>query len=277
MNKLPIAKRVQVINMLVEGMSLREISRIADVSINTITKLLVDTGKACQKFHDETVHSLNSKIIKADEVWSFGFSKQKSVENNNREVECARNIGVWTAIDADSKIIVSYFFGERDAQTAYRFMCDVKSRLSNHVYLTTNGHTSYLTTVPDALGSKIDYAMLIKLYGNTRGSNASEGKYYSDDCTNFDQKGVVSKPDGNRSSTSDVKYQNLNMGRHSFSHLNNAFSKKIENHCYAIALHFVHYNFAKIHRALRVTPAMEAGLIKDIMSIEDIVKLASNH
>jgi len=276
MNKLPIAKKVQIINMLVEGMSLRAASRIADVSINTVTKLLVDTGKACQNFHDETVHGLKSTRIEADEIWSFVYSKQKNVEKNINDVDGAGDVWTWTALDADSKMMVSWFVGERDAQAAYTFMRDVKSRLSNRVQLTTDGQKAYLNAVPDAFGSRIDYAMLIKIYGEPQGANASDRKYSPGDCTGFEKKRILGNPVAENVSTSYVERQNLTMRMHMrrFTRLTNAFSKKMENHCYAIALHFVYYNFGKIHKTLRVTPAMEAGLTKDVMSIEEIVRLA---
>jgi IS1 family transposase len=262
--------------MLVEGMSLRAASRISGCSINTVTKLLVDTGKACQAFHDETVHSLNSTRIEADEIWSFVYAKQRNVADMVNEVEGAGDVWTWTAIDADSKMIVSYFVGDRDAQAAYTFMCDVKSRLNNRVQLTTDGHKAYLNAVPDAFGSKIDYAMLIKIYGEPVGSNQTERKYSAGDCTGFDKKRVIGKPIAEAVSTSYVERQNLTMRMHMrrFTRLTNAFSKKLENHCYAIALHFVYYNFCKIHKTLRITPAMQAGITKIPMEIEDIVRLA---
>jgi IS1 family transposase len=276
MNKLPIEKKVQIINMLVEGMSLRSASRISGCSINTVTKLLVDTGKACQNFHDETVHGLKSTRIEADEIWSFVYAKQKNVEDAVAPVDGAGDVWTWTAIDADSKMIVSWFVGDRDAQAAYTFMCDVKSRLRNRVQLTTDGHKAYLNAVPDAFGSKIDYAMLIKIYGEATGANGTERKYSPGDCMGFEKKRIIGKPLAENVSTSYVERQNLTMRMHMrrFTRLTNAFSKKMENHCYAIALHFVYYNFGKIHKTLRVTPAMEAGLCKDVMTIEEIVRLA---
>ncbi len=277
MNKLPIAKKVQIINMLVEGMSLRAASRISGCSINTVTKLLVDTGKACQNFHDETVHSLTTKRIEADEIWSFVYAKEKNADSIvNTEVDKAGDVWTFTGIDADSKLIVSWFVGDRTADNAYTFMCDMKSRLKSRVQLTTDGFKPYLNAVPDAFGSKIDYAMLIKIYGEPASTNGADRKYSSGECTSFEKKRIIGKPVAEQVSTSYVERQNLTMRMHMrrFTRLTNAFSKKMENHCYAIALHFVYYNFGKIHKTLRVTPAMEAGLTKDVMSIEEIVRLA---
>lgn len=261
--------------MLVEGMSLRATSRIADVSINTVTKLLVDTGKACQNFHDETVHGLNSTRIEADEIWSFVYAKEKNVPTEMKGTGTG-DVWTWTGIDADSKLIVSWYVGDRDAYSAYEFMKDIKSRVRNRIQLTTDGHKAYLNAVPDAFGSKIDYAMLIKIYGEPTGANTSERKYSPGECTGFEKKRIIGKPVAENVSTSYVERQNLTMRMHMrrFTRLTNAFSKKMENHCHAIALHFVYYNFAKIHKTLRVTPAMEAGLTKDVMTIEEIVRLS---
>jgi IS1 family transposase len=278
MNKFPIAKKVQIINMLVEGMSLRAVSRVADVSINTVTKLLVDTGKACQIFHDETVHSLTTSKIQADEIWSFVYAKQKNVAdivNSEIEKDKAGDAWTWVAIDADSKLVVSYFVGDRDADTAYDFMCDVKSRVKNRVQLTTDGLKLYLNAVPDAFGSKIDYAVVLKVYGAPYGGGYSERKYSPDHCSSVEKKRIMGKPLAENISTSYIERQNLTMRMHirRFTRLTNAFSKKMENHCHAIALHFVYYNFCKIHTTLRITPAMEAGLTLLPMEIEDIVRL----
>ncbi len=185
------------------------------------------------------------------------------------------DVWTWTGIDADSKMIVSWFVGDRDAESGYAFMCDLKSRLKNRVQLTTDGHKVYLNAVADAFGSKIDYAMLIKIYGEPAGKTSTERKYSPADCTGFEKKRILGKPDTELVSTSYVERQNLTMRMHMrrFTRLTNAFSKKIENHCHAIALHFVYYNFCKTHKTLRMTPAMAAGLKKDFMSIEDIVRL----
>lgn len=262
--------------MLVEGMSLRATSRIADVSINTVIKLLVDTGKACQNFHDENVHGLDSTRIEADEIWSFVYAKEKNVPEEMKGTG-TRDVWTWTALDADSKMIVSWFVGDRDAQSACEFMRDVKSRLRNRVQLTAGGHKAYLNAVPDAFDSKVDYAMLIKIYDEPADVSSTDRKYSASVVTGYDKNRILGKPDQELVSTSYIERQNLTMRMHmrKFTRLINAFSKKMENHCHAIALHFVYYNFCKIHKTLRVTPAMEAGLTKDVMTIEDIVRLTN--
>lgn len=272
MNKLPIEKRKQIIQLLVEGNSLRSCSRIADVSINTVTKLLVDVGKACEKFHDETVRNVNARRVQADEIWSFVYSKQKNVPEGMEGV--AGDIWTWTGIDADSKLIVSWYVGDRDAISATEFMHDVAARLKNRVQLTTDGHKAYLQAVENVFEGDIDFAQLIKIYGQPEGKN--EDKRYSPaECTRIETKVIEGRPDEKYISTSYVERQNLTMRMHMrrFTCLTNAFSKKIENHCYAIALHFVYYNFCKVHKTLRVTPAMEAKLAVRPMTIEDIVSL----
>ena len=273
-NILPIEKRAQIINLLVEGNSLRATSRIADVSINTVTKLLVDVGKACQKFHDETVLTVKSKRVQCDEIWSFVYSKEKNVPVGMEGK--AGDIWTWTAIDADSKLIVSWYVGDRSAVSAQEFMKDVASRLANRVQLTTDGHKAYLDAVDDAFSGMIDYAQLIKLYGEDA---HGEKKYSPAVCTGTKRATVIGRPDEKHVSTSYVERQNLTMRMHMrrFTRLTNGFSKKIENHCYAIALHFVYYNFVKIHKTLRVTPAMEAGLTNRWMEISDIVKLTEQN
>lgn len=241
MNKLPIAKKVDIINMFVKGMSLRAISKIADVSINTVVKLLIDTGKSCQSFHDEIINQLNVKSIEANETWSFVYSNVKSTAN----IKTVKDVWTWTAIDTDSKLIISYFVGERDADVAYAFMYEVESRLNNRVQLTTDGHKAYLNAVPDALRSQIDYDILIKFYGEPQSVNGLN---------------------------SHVQRLKTSKGLHidSFTYLASTFSKKMESHCYALAVHFVYYNFAKIHKTLNITPAMAAGLCKRVFTIEEI-------
>lgn len=273
MNRLSIEKRTQIISLLVEGNSLRATSRIADISINTVTKLLVSVGKACQKFHDESVKNVRAKKVQCDEIWSFVYAKEKNKPDN---VEGAGDVWTWTAIDSDSKLIISWLVGERDAYTANIFMNDVASRLATRIQLTTDGLKAYLEVVADAFGSRIDFAQLIKIYGNESAPTSNEKKYSPAECTGMKVNLVSGNPDPDFVSTSHVERQNLTMRMHMrrFTRLTNAFSKKLENHCHAIALHFVYYNFVKIHKTLRVPPAMEAGLIKNLMSIEDIVRLA---
>lgn len=275
MNRLPIEKRVQIITLLVEGNSLRSCSRIADVSINTVTSLLIRVGIACQKFHDEKVIGIKSKRIQADEIWSFVYAKEKNATQEQKEGG-AGDAWTWTAIDADSKLIVSWFVGDRSFISAREFMQDVAGRLSNRVQLTTDGHKAYLNAVDDAFEGEIDYAQLIKIYGQPEGQD-NERRYSPAECTGIECNVVSGRPDEKFISTSYVERQNLTMRMHMrrFTRLTNAFSKKIENHCHAIALHFVYYNFVKIHKTLRVPPAMEAGLIKRLMTIEDIVNLSN--
>jgi IS1 family transposase len=272
MNQLPIDKRVQIITLLVEGNSLRSTSRIADVSINTVTKLLVNVGSTCEKFHNEKVVGITTKRIQCDEIWSFVYAKQK---NKPEGMENVGDVWTWTAIDADSKLIVSWLVGSRDSDTAICFMNDIASRLTNRVQLTTDGYAKYLLAVAESFGSQIDYAQLQKIYGKEGNIGNAEKKYSPAECIGCKKSVISGQPDPEHISTSFVERQNLTMRMHMrrFTRLTNAFSKKIENHCHAIALHFVYYNFVKIHRSLRVPPAMEAGLIKRIMSIEDIVKL----
>ena len=274
MNKLPIAKRTQIIQLLVEGTSLRATSRIADVSINTVTKLLVDVGKACQDFHDATVVGVHSQRVQCDEIWSFVYAKEKNVEEAVAAPDGAGDVWTWTGIDADTKLIVSWFVGNRDAESAYEFMQDLKSRIANRIQLTTDGFKPYLKAVDETFDGFIDFAQLIKIYGSMEGEG-NEKRYSPAECGGTIKKVIAGRPDEKHISTSYVERQNLTMRMHMrrFTRLTNGFSKKIENHCHAIALHFVYYNFCKVHKTLRVTPAMEAKLADRPMSIQQIVEL----
>jgi IS1 family transposase len=271
-NKLPLAKRVQILSMLVEGSSMRSISRVADVSINTVSALLVDAGRACAAHHDETVRGVRSKRIQADEIWSFCYAKAKNVPTAKAAPEDAGDVWTWTALDADTKLIVSYFVGGRDAGYANEFMLDVAGRLANRVQLTTDGLKAYLDAVEDAFGADIDYAMLVKLYGNTPGP---AGRYSPAECTGAIRTRVEGKPADKHVSTSYVERQNLTMrmSMRRFTRLTNAFSKKAENHTHALALYFTFYNFVRMHKTLRCSPAMAAGLSKTLWSMEDVVAL----
>ena len=271
MNQLPIEKRTQIIKLLVEGNFLRSTSRITGTSINTVTKLLVDVGRACEKFHDKTVKNVRAKRVQCDEIWSFVYAKEKNVPQGMENE--AGDIWTWVGIDADTKLVVNWFVGNRDLQSAQLFMDGVAGRLRNRVQLTTDGHKAYLLAVDNAFDGKVDYAQLVKIYGQ---DIQGEKKYSPAEFVEAKKVTISGTPDEKHISTSYVERQNLTMRMHMrrFTRLTNAFSKKIENHCYAIALHFVYYNFCKIHKTLRVTPAMEAGLMDRWMEIEDIVRLA---
>lgn len=272
MNQLPLEKRTQIINLLVEGSSLRAASRISGCSINTVSKLLVDVGRACIKFHNETVKNVRSQRVQLDEIWSFVYSKQKNVPEGMEDK--AGDVWTWTAIDADSKLVISWLTGGRDADTASVFVKDVASRLSSRVQLTSDGYKPYLKAVDEAFSGEVDYAQLVKIYGSDL--EQTEKKYSPSQFVGSKKTLITGSPDEKFISTSYVERQNLTMRMHMrrFTRLTNAFSKKIENHSYAIGLHFVYYNFCKIHKTLRVTPAMEARLTNDIVEIRDIVKLA---
>ena len=271
-NKLPLAKRVQILSMLCEGSSMRSISRVVDVSINTVSALLVDAGKACIEHHDRTVRGVASKRVQCDEIWAFCYAKQKNVETAKAAPEEAGDVWTWTALDADSKLIVSYLVGGRDAGYASEFMHDVASRLANRVQMTTDGHKAYLDAVEDAFGADIDYAQLIKLYGDSPGP---AGRYSPAECTGIKKTRIEGKPDKAHVSTSYVERANLTMrmSMRRFTRLTNAFSKKAENHTYALALYFTFYNFVRMHKTLRCSPAMAAGLSDKLWSMEDVVAL----
>lgn len=272
MNQLLLQKRLQILHMLCEGSSMRSISRVVDVSINTVTKLLVDAGTACALFHDETVRNLKASRIQCDEIWSFCYAKQQHVESAKRPVEGAGDVWTWTAIDADTKLIVSWLVGNRDGDTASAFLHDLKNRLATRVQLTTDGHRVYLDAVESAFGAEIDYAMLIKLYGSPP---ESETRYSPSECIGVQTQRIQGNPAWEHISTSYVERHNLTtrMALRRFTRLTNAFSKKLENHCHALALYFVWYNWARLHKTIRVTPAMEAGLADHTWTMEDIAAL----
>lgn len=274
MNKLPLQTRVMILNMLVEGSSLRSISRVAGVSINTVTKLMVDAGEACAAFHSETVRNVEAKRVQCDEIWSFCYAKQKNVEAAKAAPEEAGDVWTWTALDADSKLIISYLVGGRDGGYAAEFMQDVADRLANRVQLTTDGHKAYLEAVEGAFGADVDFAQLVKLYGEPTGAK-SERRYSPAECTGTRKQVVEGEPDLAAVSTSYVERQNLTMrmSMRRFTRLTNAFSKKIDNHIHSLSLYFVHYNFVRIHKSLKVTPAMAAGITDELLDMEDIVKL----
>lgn len=272
MHKLPIAKRIQILAMLCEGSSMRSISRIADVSINTVAKLLVEAGEACLAIHDETVRNVKANRIQCDEIWSFCYAKAKNVPTAKAAPEGAGDVWTWTAIDADTKLMVSYFVGDRGAESAMILMDDLRSRLANRVQLTTDGHRAYLEAVEGAFGADVDFAQLVKLYGEL-GGNSPERRYSPAQCNGAIKRRVEGNPDIDHVSTSHVERMNLSirMQNRRFTRLTNAFSKKLDNHIHALALYFAFYNFCRIHKSLRVTPAMAAGITDRLWSMDDIV------
>src|SRR5579862_89541 len=269
MNRLPIQERARIIGMLIEGLSLRATSRLADVSINTVTKLLVDVGSASAEYQDRTLRNLKCKRIQCDEIWAFVYSKQKNVPADKKGKFGFGDVWTWTAIDADTKLVPSFMIGNRDARTAKIFIDDLASRLASRVQLTTDGLKAYLEAVEGAFGADVDYAQLVKIYG----ASQEETRYSPAECLGCERKAVTGKPDPAHVSTSYVERQNLTMrmGIRRFTRLTNAFSKKVENHAYQFALHFMHYNFCRIHTTLRCTPAMEAQVTDHVWTIEEML------
>jgi IS1 family transposase len=268
MNKLSTAERIQIVSALVEGNSLRSTSRMCDVSINTVTKLLVDLGTACLKYEDQTLRNLKVRRVQADEIWAFIGAKAKNVPAS--KVGAWGDVWTWTALDADTKLIVSWMVGGRDAETGHAFMRDVADRIKGRCQLTTDGHRVYLTAVEDAFGVDVDFATLTKIY-----ARQGDGRYSPADYVGAKSEVITGEPDPRHISTSYVERQNLTMrmGMRRFTRLTNGFSKKAENHAHACALHFLHYNFCRVHKTLRVTPAMEAGIASHVWTLGDIVAL----
>ena len=275
MNKLLLKTRTLILNMLCEGQSMRATARLADVSFNTVAKLLIDAGKVCADLHDELVQGVTASRIQCDEIWSFTYAKQKNAPSAKAAPGEAGDTWTWTALDSDSKLIVSWLVGGRDGEYAIAFMDDLQSRLANRVQLTTDGHKAYLEAVEGAFGSDVDYAQLIKLYSEPTGQKGHERQYSPSMCTGTRKRRIEGKPDRRHISTSHVERQNLTMRMQMrrFTRLTNAFSKKFENHMHMVALYTVWYNFIRIHKSLRVTPAMAAGLSKTLWDMEDLVRI----
>jgi IS1 family transposase len=273
MNKLPLETRVRILNMLVEGSSLRSISRVCDVSINTVTKLLVDAGRVCAVFHDEKVRNVKASRVQVDEIWSFTYAKQKNVAKAKAAPAEAGDTWTWTAIEADTKLIISWLVGGRDGDYAMGLMDDLQSRLSNRVQLTSDGHKAYLDAVEGAFGGDIDYAMLVKLFGPA--PDSSKGRYSPAECTGIRKTRIEGSPDPKHVSTSYAERHNLNMRMQMrrFTRLTTGYSKKIENHIHMVALYTVWYNWIRTHKAHRVTPAMAAGLTDKLMDMTEVARL----
>lgn len=272
MNKLPRDKRVQIISLLCEGMSLRAVTRLTGVSINTVTKLLVDAGQACSDYQDKAFRNLPCKRVQVDEIWSFVYAKAKNVADAKAAPRQAGDIWTWTAIDADTKLIPSWLVGSRDADAAHYFIGDLAARLSNRVQLTSDGHGPYLAAVEESFGADIDYAMLVKVYGTPEGTI---GRYSPGECVGAEKRRVEGRPDPAHISTSFAERSNLTMrmGNRRFTRLTNAFSKKAENHAHMVALHMMYYNFVRIHTTLRCTPAMAAGVTTKLSELADMVRV----
>lgn len=273
MNKLPLETRAQILSMLCEGASMRSVSRVADVSINTVSKLLVDAGIACATFHDEKVRAVKSRRIQCDEIWSFCYKKQSNATGADSKIGRG-DVWTWTAIDADTKLIVSWAVGDRDAETASIFMGDLATRLANRVQLTTDGLHAYLDAVEDAFHGEIDYAQLVKIYGSPQGST-QERRYSPSPVIGTKTRRIHGAPNAHYTSTSYNERHNLTMRMQMrrFTRLTNAFSKKLDNHIHALSLYFVYYNFTRIHKTLRVTPAMEAGITDRVWDMTDIASV----
>ena len=273
MNRLPIEKRAAILGMLVEGNSLRSTSRLVDVSINTVSKLLVDVGAASTAYQDKTLRGLHLRRIQVDEIWAFCYSKAKNVPLEKQGQFGYGDVWTWVPIDAETKLIPCWLISGRDAGAAEVLMRDLADRLATRVQLTTDGIKAYLTAAEGAFGADVDYSQLVKLYGATP---ETDTRYSPGECIGCQRKRVTGNPDPRHVSTSFVERQNLTMrmSMRRFTRLTNAFSKKIENHAAAVAIHFMHYNFARIHKTLRIAPAMAAGVSDHLWSLEEIADLA---
>jgi IS1 family transposase len=272
MNRLSKEQRIKIIAALVEGNSLRATARMCDVAFNTVLKLVPEIGVACSAYQNRACRNLTSKRIQCDEIWSFCYAKQKNVPADKQGQFGFGDVWTWVAIDPETKLVASWCVGTRGAATANVFMRDLAGRLLNRVQLTTDGHRVYLDAVENAFGSDIDYSMLVKIYG---ADAEPETRYSPAECIGSQVVGITGRPNPLYVSTSHVERQNLTMRMHMrrFTRLTNAFSKKIENHVASVALHYLYYNFCRIHQTLRVTPAMAAGISDHVWDISEIAAL----
>jgi IS1 family transposase len=274
MNKLSSEARAKILSMLVEGMSMRAVSRIADVSINTVTKLLVDAGDACEAFHDITVQDLKVSHLQCDEIWAFCAAKQRNVAAMKNYISGAGDVYTFTALDSETKLIVSWFSGERDRRCTDLFLRDTASRIATPVQVNTDGFAAYQEAVEQAFGAGDSYAQVQKVFSSTYDKGPS--RRYSPGIVVSQKKDIIfGQPDEDKISTSHVERQNLNirMGNRRFTRLTNAFSKKLENHSHSLALYFFHHNFCRIHKGLRATPAMAAGITDELYDMGHVVRL----
>lgn len=273
MNRLPAERRIQLLGMMVEGMSIRSIVRLTGASKNTIIKLLADAGAACVEYQDRVLRDLPCKRVQMDEVWAFAYCKQKNVATAKSPPEGAGDVWTWVGLCVDTKLAVSWLVGSRDGEAAKAFVADLEGRLANRVQLTSDGHKAYLEAVENAFGANVDYAMLIKVFGDV--PEAAKGRYSPAECIGISKQPIQGEPKREDISTSYVERQNLTMRMHMrrLTRLTNAFSKKIENHAHSVALNFIYYNFVRIHSSLRVTPAMAAGVTDRLWEIADVAAL----
>lgn len=254
---------------------MRATARLADVSFNTVAKILAEAGKACANLHDERVRGVKAAHVRCDEIWSFTYAKQKNVAEAKAAPEGAGDTWTWTALDSDTKLVISYMVGARDSEYAVAFMDDLQGRLANRVQLTPDGHKPYLEAVGGAFGGEVDYAMLVKHYGEPTGQKGNERKYSPADCTGTRKVKISGEPVRADVSTSHVERQNLTMRMHMrrFTRLTNGFSKKVESHTDMVSLYTVFHNFCRIHKTLRVTPAMEAGVTDHVWNVEEVIAI----
>jgi IS1 family transposase len=273
MKQLAAAERARILHLICEGSSIRAVTRLTGASKNTVIKLMIDAGKACAAYHNEHVRGVKARRVQCDEIWSFVYSKQKNVATAKRKDLAYGDAWTWTAIDADSKLIISYLVGGRDSDYAIALMDDLRSRVSDRLQLTSDGHRAYLEAVEGAFGGDIDYAMLIKLYGAA--PETAKGRYSPAECIGARKRIIEGNPDPQHISTSYAERANLTMRMHMrrYTRLTNGFSKKVENHAHSMALFTTYYNFVRIHKTLRVTPAMAAGVSDRLWEVSDIVGL----
>lgn len=272
MNRLTTEKRAQILGMLVEGVSIRAVTRMTGASKNTVVKLLVDAGRACADYQDKALRNLTCKRVQVDEAWAFCYAKQKNVPTAKAAPEGAGDVWTWVGLDADTKLAVSWLVGSRDGDAAKRFVCDLSSRLANRIQLTSDGHKVYVDAVETAFGADVDYAQLIKIYGQPV---EGQKRYSPPEIIGTETKCCTGRPDPEHVSTSYVERSNLTMRMHMrrFTRLTNGFSKKVENHAHAVALNFMYYNFVRIHQTIRMTPAMAAGVTSKLWELADIVRV----
>jgi len=272
MNRLSNEKRAATIQALVEGNSIRATCRMVGICKDAALKLVRDMGAACADLHNRVLRNVHARHVQCDEVWAFCYAKAKNVPEH-KKADRAGDVWTWAAIDADSKLVLSYLCGGRDAEWAHKFMEDLASRVNTRIQITTDGHRAYAEAVEGAFGMDVDYAMLIKLYGAP--SDMIETRYSPAQCIGVRTATLTGSPDPRHISTSFVERQNLSMrmGMRRFTRLTNAFSKKFENHCHMVAIYFAYYNFCRVHQTLRVTPAMEAELTDHVWSVEELVEL----